>query len=858
MASSPLEHFRKLLKTGRAELSAAFEQQVPIATLVAQHTTLIDGLLSAAWLELKLPIQGLALIAVGGYGRSELLPHSDIDLLILIEENLAPATLEAIAQFITLAWDLGLDLGHSVRTLTETKTAAQADITIITNLLEARFLQGDAELFAELNIRPLWTDEAFFKAKVSEQMQRYQKYSNALYELEPNIKNSPGGLRDLQTIVWVAKWHFGGNTLPDLVDRGFLTAAEFKILQESQHFLWRVRWALHRAAERAEERLLFDYQVAIAAQFGYQDKPGHKGIEQFMQDYYRCVLELRALNDMLLQLFREAIIESQHPPLIEELNPRFRVHNHYIETTNDQVFTQTPSALLEIFILMCEHPSIKGVRAQTIRLIRAHTYLIDDNFRQDPSNRAFFISLLRQPCDISPYLRRLARYGLLARYLPQFGRVTGQMQYDLYHVYTVDQHTLTVVANICLYRQPNYQDLPFCGRMMARIPKPELLLIAALFHDIGKGSGRDHSEFGAELVRDFCQDHGLNAYDTSIVVWLVHDHLLMSNTAQRKEITNPEVVNEFAKQVGDQLHLDLIYLLTVADICGTNPKLWNSWRAALLEQLYDATRRALPRLNDNPINKTEIITQVQTEALNLLLKQEFIEQTKITELWAHLGEDYFLSDSPAHIAKRTQLILAHGQQTKPLIVVSPHHTQGSTEIFIYMPDQNYLFATCAAVLDQLGLNILEARIMTAKSGYTLDTFVVLDREDKPVTDTHKIKQIIQKLEQALKPGMPIPAPAKRRLDQQIKHFLTPTEVFFDNSYSPDFTILLVICPDHPGVLARLGAALVACQIRVLQAKIVTIGERVEDVFFITDIAHQALLGTEQQAVLREKIVQKLR
>ncbi|HDJ85646.1 MAG TPA: [protein-PII] uridylyltransferase, partial [Chromatiales bacterium] len=584
---------RDALDRAREDLAAQFAAGAPVRELVHKQARLIDRLLEYAWHRL-LPGAGadLALVAVGGYGRGELHPASDIDLLILVADDAARERHRAaIEQFLTLLWDLGAEVGHSVRSVEECVDEARRDITVATNLMEARLLAGPQALFTALRAATgpdrVWPGRAFFAAKWNEQQARHRKFHDTAYNLEPNIKEGPGGLRDIQMVGWVAKRHFGAATLHDLVGHGFLTEAEYRALIEGQDHLWRIRFALHLLTGRREDRLLFDHQVPLARRFGFRDTDANLAVEQFMQHYYRTVMDLSRLNEMLLQLFQEAILyaDDRDEPLV--INRRFQSRKGFIEVRHPKVFEQYPFALLEVFLLLQQHAELKGVRASTIRLIRDNRDRIDDRFRGDLRARSLFMEILRQPRGVTHDLRRMNRYGVLAAYLPAFSNVVGRMQYDLFHTYTVDEHTLFVVRNLRRLTVPEFAaELPLCSRIMRDLPKPELLYIAALFHDIAKGRSGDHCELGAADAQEFCRDHGLGAYDTRLVCWLVRNHLLFSLTAQRRDISDPQVIHEFAATLGDHVHLDYLYLLTIADIRATNPGLWNSWRRALLQELH--------------------------------------------------------------------------------------------------------------------------------------------------------------------------------------------------------------------------------------------------------------------------------
>ncbi|MEW6352947.1 MAG: [protein-PII] uridylyltransferase [Pseudomonadota bacterium] len=858
--AATLKRYRDLLHEANQTLRRRFLDGAPIAALVHGRARLIDHLLKHVWTEIcSAPPGDIALIAVGGYGRGELHPGSDVDLLILLADDTHAATQKNVERFITFLWDIGLEVGHSVRSPAECVREADADITVATNLMEARLLIGPSALFRAMQDstgpQHIWPSRRFFEAKWREQIQRHHKYHDTAYNLEPNIKEGPGGLRDIQMIGWVAKRHFGAATLHDLVGHGFLTEQEFAALDAGQNFLWQIRFGLHTLAQRREDRLLLDYQRSLAQQFGYQDDAHHLAVEQFMKRYYRTVMELSRLNEMLLQLFQEAILLADEPHAPVALNKRFQARNQFIEVTHEKVFQHYPFALLEIFLLLAQHRELQGVRASTIRLIRNHRHLIDDKFRADLRCRALFMELLRQPSGIAHELQRMNRYGVLGAYLPAFGDIVGQMQHDLFHVYTVDEHTLFLLRNLRRFALEKFaHEFPLCSEIFQRLPKPEILYLAGLFHDIAKGRGGDHSELGAHEALAFCLHHGMSRYDANLVAWLVQYHLIMSATAQRQDIGDPAVINAFAARVRDQTHLDYLYLLTVADIRATNPTLWNDWKNSLLMELYAATTRALARGLENPLERAERIRETQAQAQELLQRQG-VEHDATRKLWNELGDDYFLRYAPDEIAWHAQAILA--ARDAPLILMRQRGQRGGTELFIYAPDRDYLFAAITGALDQLGLNVHDARIVTARNGYTLNSFIILEESGAAIEGVQRNAEIAAALKrQLLEPGAP-GTHVTRRVRRQLKHFPIATQVSFDQDTRNQRTIMEVVTADRPGLLAKVGKAFVECGVRLQTAKIATLGARAEDIFFITDAHNRPLTDISQLTRLRKAIVKYL-
>ncbi|PIE24989.1 MAG: [protein-PII] uridylyltransferase [Neptuniibacter caesariensis] len=865
-AASPIPVYKEALAKIRDSLDERFKAGADIRKLVYGRAREIDRILQTAWEQFDWPEGKLSLVAVGGYGRGELHPHSDIDLLLLLEDGIeAEHHNDTISGFLTLLWDINLEIGSSVRNLSECYKEAQNDITIATNLIESRTISGNDSLrtrmYDRVTSEGAWSDREFFLAKLREQKERHKKTNNTEYNLEPNLKNSPGGLRDLQTIGWVAKRHFGSTYIRDLVQDGFLTEIELEILNKGELYLWSLRYALHMICNRREDRLLFDHQRSLADFFGYEDQEGKLAVEQFMAKYYRIAMAMSEFNDMLLQHFDEAILSSNDEQIIVPLNNRFQIHNDYLEVTYDTVFEQQPFALMELFVLMAQNPKIQGVRATTIRLVRDHRHKIDDEFRLDIRNTSLFMELLRSPEGISTELNRMVRYGILGRYLPQFGSIIGQMQHDLFHIYTVDAHTMKVIQKCRQFRHNDYrEEFPICHRIVNHLPKVELLYIAALFHDIAKGRGGDHSELGAVDAAEFCQGHHLGKWDTHLVSWLVRNHLLMSMTAQRKDISDPEVIHTFAQQVRDVVHLDYLYVLTIADINATNHTLWNSWRATLMRKLYTETKRALRRGLENPINKEDRIEQIQNEAL-VLLRRQGVDENDIQSLWSSIGDDYFLRETAQSIAEHTKAILEHQSPNEPLVLIrqtSHRAFEGATEIFIYSQDIKNLFAATVAAMDQLHLNIQDARIIVTDSGEVLNTYTVLSDDNTPLSENpDQLRNIKARLMEELDDPNDYPEIIQRRVPRQMKLFATPTQVFLSNDAIAHQTVLEVITPDRPGLLARLGGIFATHHLSVRKAKIASMGERVEDFFFITDEHGLPISDPDLCQQLQDEICQQL-
>ncbi len=863
VTDKPIPVFREALKESNQRLRKEFETGVSPGALVQQHAWLIDQLLMQAWRQFVTPQMEdqVALVAVGGYGRGELLPRSDIDIMILLADEQDPALCAALERFLTMLWDIGLEVGHSVRTIAECEAQALSDITVATNLMEARLLHGSRALFDTMRRRTgpdsIWPGDEFFAAKLQEQVTRHHKFHDTAYNLEPNIKEGPGGLRDIQVIGWVAKRHFGADTLHDLVAHHFLTAAEYQMLHDGQEFLWRIRIALHNITGRREDRLLFDHQRTLARMFGYTDHDHRLAVEHFMMDYYRNIMELSRLNEMLLQLFKEEILYAATSDEAKPINARFQIRKGFLEAARADIFATTPSALLEIFLILCQNPQIKGVRAGTIRQIRNHCYLIDAAFRADRANQQLFIEILRQPVGVTHELRRMHRYGVLAAYLPVFNRIVGQMQHDLFHVYTVDEHILRALRNVRRFSVPEYtHEFPLCSSRFHYLKKPELLYIAAIFHDIAKGRGGDHSVLGEVTAREFCEQHGLGSEDTDLVRWLVRHHLLMSVTAQSNDLSDTKVINQFATEIKTVERLDYLYLLTVADIRATSPAVWNSWKDALLKELYHAASRALKRGLDNPLEQIERLQHNQQMA-HEELRLHRIGKEQAEAVWSRLNEEYFLVHSSDEIAWQTRHIVTAKPEQLPLVVIRQMTRRGGSEIFIYTRDRDYLFARVTAALGQLDLNIVEARIITSADGFVLDTFIVLDSEGEPISDQRALREIEHCVKKFLAMDASQPPRIVKHVSRALKHFPIPTQVSFQDDNISRHTVMKVTTSDRPGLLARIGAALWECHVKLQKAKIGTFGERVEDTFFITGQDNKKLVDAEQLRRLEQAIIRQL-
>lgn len=864
----PAKEYKQLLEEKRQQYNELFHQSYPIEKLVKSYAALVDEVLISAWHANKLNLDSsVSLIAVGGYGRGELHPHSDVDILILIDD-ISQESQAKLESLITLLWDINLDVGHSVRTFQECVDMAKEDITVITNLLESRLLFGDPSKLAGLqeatDVSHMWDGQTFYKAKMAEQQQRHDKFQNTAYNLEPNLKECPGGLRDMQVIDWVAKRHLQAHRLSELVDKNFLLEDEYKRLKKAVAHIWRIRWALHIEAKRKEDRLLFDHQRSLATVLGYHEEGDDlkRNVERFMQKYYQCVADIQQLNDLLLQHFEESFLHNDETNTTEIINDRFQVYNNQLEARHSDVFRATPSALLEAYVILGNREDITGLRAHTMRAIRDNLDLVDEAFRHKKVNTDLFLDVIASPYRMTSQLRAMKHIGLLGKYLPEFAAIIGQMQHDLFHIYTVDAHTLQLIENLRrLWLPENKQQFPISSQAIRHLPKVELLYIAGLYHDIAKGRGGDHSELGCADAKAFCERHHLPKHETELIIWLVRNHLFMSVTAQRKDISDPEVIFEFARQIKTQERLDHLFILTVADINATNPTMWNSWRASLLRQLYLETKRALRRGLDSPIDAAMQSDEHKQRALEILIERrsDFSDAEKI---WEDIEEEYFTRATGDEIAWNTEQILNH-KNDKPLVAISPlggRNFSGASKIFIYAAISDHLFAVTAATLEQLGLTILDARIHSTSKNYSLDTFIVMNENEADMSlylDKERM-DLIQKtlIEQLDSPSL-YEGLVRRYTPRLLKIFNIPAQVHLISSPDETWSTLEVVAPDRPGLLAMIGQFLMNHKIQLHKAKIATLGEKVEDTFYVTEKNGNLIQGDDRIKTICQQLKEKI-
>lgn len=833
---------RESLRTARQVLRQDYAEQPNPTRYLRTHSKTVDAHVIEVWRTLGLPSE-LALIAVGGYGRAELYPKSDIDLLVLLPQE-ADADLEQRLQtLIGNLWDIGLEVGHSVRTIAQC-IQESSDVTVQTNLLEGRLLVGSSILFKALQteLNTHLDARAFYSAKQQEQTQRHTRFIDTDFNLEPNLKESPGGLRDLQTVIWISRASGFGHTWQALAKADLITQSEAKQAAHHERFLQDLRIRLHYLSGRHDDRVVFEYQTPLAEQLGISASPQLRASERMMRRYYQTKRAVQQLNAVLLQTMRARLFPSAET---YPLNERFIARDDKLEARDEMLFETTPSAILESFILLQQHPRLTGFSAQTLRALWRARYKIDADFRADSVNRQLFMDIFRQPQGLTHALRRMNQQDILGRYIPAFGRVVGQMQHDLFHVYTVDEHILMVIRNLRRFTLPIHaHEFPLCSKLIVDFARPEVLYLAGLFHDIAKGRGGDHSKLGRADASRFCKQHGLMREDNELIVWLVENHLTMSSTAQKQDLSDQDVIAGFASKIKNERYLTALFLLTVADIRGTSHKVWNAWKGKLLEDLFQSTKRFLS--SGKIADQAGEARRLAGESLNLYA----IHPDVYKLLWTQLDNEYFTRHEPHEIAWHTRL-LAHRVNTEaPIVKTRLSRIGEGMQVLVYSPDKPFLFAKICNFFARMSYNIMEAKILTTQHGYALDSFLVMDANDAKTEYRDVMNYIEYELTQHLSNDEISKAAQGGRISRQLKHFPIAPKVDIEQDEKGHF-ILSIIAGDRPGLLARIAHALAQNDIELHSAKINTLGARAEDTF---RIGGKSL----EQGNVTEKLCEELR
>jgi len=842
--TSAISAYKAAIKNALEQIRIHQSEGISAVEIINKYAWFIDQIVMQAWQQhSNLLPKGIEieLLAVGGYGRSELHPFSDVDLLILLASNDYESAQPFIEAYVRFLWDIGLEVGHSVRSIKDCQKEARQDITTMTNMLEARHLTGDASLFTLLDDKlrhgRIWPSDRFFEGKYKEQMDRYKQYDDTAYTLEPNLKEGAGGLRDLQTILWIYNRRYGIKTFKEMNEQGFINDDEYRILTRDRNVLWKLRTGLHLLNNRREDRLLFDSQRELASEFGYQDTENHLAVEQLMKRYYRTVKDVLYLSDVLLSNYR---INNNNRFLMAKskiIDDDFVMRNKLIEARDPAIFEQTPSALLRLFVLMQKH-RITAIHPETIRSLRANLTKIDHEFRHNDINQQLFLDLFKDDgVGLTNTLDRMNLYGVLGAYLPSFGAIVGQMQHDLFHVYTVDGHTLMVIKKLVTLRL-NTTEFPVGSDILARLYKPERLFLGALFHDIAKGRGGDHSVLGESDAYEFCIEHGLNEYDAKLVGWLVLNHLIMSHFSQRRDISDPDVIKEFADIVGDIEHLDNLYLLTLADIRGTSPKVWNAWKGQLLLDLYQATRQALRRGIAKPINEEQHVKDDKTAALELLNEQN-INLQHVEEFWQTLSNDYFIRNDPYYIAWHIKSLSRSTAIGLPIVSMRYSERLQANMLFVFAPESQRLLTQVTASFNELDLNIIEARLQSTSKGFALYSFNVLVPEVEHAKKRSYMRFLEEQLRKLILDNSEDKIIYRKHTSRALKHFPIQPHVSFTFNHT-HYTVMDVLAQDQPALLHNVACALQHHNIKLASAKIATFGERAEDVFFIESYQGEAV------------------
>ena len=841
------QEFKKWLKKRKSGVSG-------IEQFLRDRSNNIDSLISSIWVTSNLAEkENVCLFAVGGYGRQELHPYSDIDLLILYKGKLNKNIRTSIESFISQLWDLELDLGHSVRNCNEEEKIVASDLQAFTNLLESRFLYGDKRLEPVakkiIEKKGLWKKNKFLLNKIEEQEQRYKKFNNTEYNLEPNIKSSPGGLRDIHILDWLLLNYSRKNHRLRNLEK-ILSETERRELKKSKLWLWTLRYLLHKEAGREEDRLLLNYQPAIANQLFPKIQNSNSAAEKLMHRYFRSALNISEINSTTIQKFKENLVKpTKSKTTLKDKN--FKLKNNLIELKDLNAFKKNPSLMLEVFVKLCENPKISGIHSNTLMKLKENRNLINSSFRKKKKNNDLFMKLLRSKRLMVTQLEQMKQLGILGRYLPEFGRVTGQMQYDLFHIYTVDAHTLQVLRNMRRLLLGTSKDIyPFASDLTQKLPKLEILYIAGLYHDIGKGRGKDHSGLGMKIVKRFCERHRLTKKNADLIEWLVKNHLKMSITSQKEDLSNPKIINNFTEIVGNEERLNYLYCLTVADISATNPNLWNSWNESLLNDLYFKTLNTITF-------KQESFKFSKNEAEKQFSFKTKSDQSKVKDLWKNFYPSYFKSHPPELIKDHSLVITKRKSDTA--VKVFPKNRDSKTDsLLVYTKDRLNVFRTIVGELDSQNISVLEANLYGTKNGYCLDHIIISDHKGDPLElNKDQIKEIELRLTSSLAKDKLNPKMVKKKLP---RHFLTlkkDTQIEIKHDMVNRWTQLDIKTADRPGLLSSISGVFAKNNASIKKARISTYGERAEDRFCISSLEETPFLKKSELDKLISELKESL-
>ena len=831
--NSPKEFLQKKSLILKANLN-----QNNILNILNARSNINDALILYTSEKFNISNDEISLIAVGGYGRKEFYPKSDTDLLILINDQKKDQHKKNISHFLAYLWDIGIEVSHSTRTIKECITEGSRDISIATTLLESRYISGSKKMFENLiktidESKSFWNNKDFYQEKVDEQIKRHLQFNNTAYNLEPDIKNGPGSLRDLHTIFWLCKKFLGIDRIEELLNHNILTEKQLQQLINSRNFLSLIRYSLHSETKRAENRLLFEYQKKLAKQLNYEDQDHLIGVEIFMQDYYKSARTISRMNEIILQTLKQQFLEISENK-VKDINQNFQIKNQLVGLKDDISFKDKPALLLEIFLLFQKNKDIEGIDAKTIGLITNNLHLINKDFRRKIEHKEIFLEILKAPEGVTHELRRMNLYGVLGHYIPAFGLIEGRMQYDLFHAFTVDEHTLFVVSNLRRLALTRFNhEFPEDSQKMQAIESPEILYIAGLFHDIAKGRGGDHSIIGAEEAEVFCLDHGLTNYDSKVVSWLVMNHLVFSLTAQKKDIYDPNVIRDLALLIGDELRLDYLYLLTVCDVRATNPTLWNSWKKRLFDDLYLLTKKALREGLEEPIDKEELIREKITLTKNELNNHEF---QNVENFLSYFDDDYFIKFNMNEILKQSLVMINRNipNKAQDIIDISAIDNEDYFYAFVFTQIDNESFYKITSIFEQEGVSVRDAKVVRVNEEYCIYSFYFDHMRTMKDEINQKNEAINKYINEAMTSDSFSAQSGPQILSRRLRSFDKKVDISFSEDRIHNRTVMEITCIDRPGLLSNISKILKEESIWIQSAKIATIGEKADDIFYLNN------------------------